>query len=228
MPGAAKKIIAATAAVVIMGFLVAKFVLLLEPAVTRERVAACNGLKPGAPTTELLSKAWPAFPMPAPDFAVQDINGDLRRLSEFRGEVVLLNFWADWCPPCKEELPSIVALQERMAQDDFVVLALASNAQWNSVVEEFPNGTDLTVLLDPPASEDDTLGKVARYYGTPALPESYLVDKHGYIRYYFINKRDWKSDVAITCIRSLIEEEDSLSWLKSWLLTTSQTSFGSS
>jgi len=228
MPTGAKKLLAAGAAIAIMGFLIAQYVMLLEPAVAREHQAACTGLQPAEPTSALHTEAWPAFPMPAPDFAVQDVHGNMRKLSEFRGKVVLLNFWANWCPPCREEVPSIQALQDMLVDDDFVVLALASNKGWKEVIDEFPNGTSMTVLLDPPATEDEAIGKIARYYGTPALPESYLIDKDGFIRYYFVNKRDWKSDIAVTCIRSLIEEEESLTWLKSWLLTTSQTSFESS
>ncbi len=223
----ARRFIAAACAVIVASFLVGKFVLLLEPAVARENVAACTGLKPKAVPEALVSEAYRSLPMPVPDFEVQDWNGKMRRLSEFRGQVVFLNFWATWCPPCKEEVPSIEELQRLLGDDGFTVVALASAPDWNDILQEFPDGTDMTILLDPPSSEDEQIGAIARAFGVPALPETFVIDRHGFIRYYFVNKRDWKSDVAVTCMRSLLQEEDSLPWLKSWLWTMSQTSFGS-
>ncbi len=167
------------------------------------------------------------MPVPAPDFTVQDVDGNTRRLSEFKGHVVFLNFWATWCPPCKEEVPSIEALQTQLKDENFVVLALASSREWKSVVDEFERGSAMTILLDPPPNEDEQIGTIARAYGVPALPETFIIDKQGYIRYYFVNKRDWKSEVAVTCLRSLIEEEESLPWVRSLLWTMSQTSSGS-
>jgi thiol-disulfide isomerase/thioredoxin len=163
----------------------------------------------------------------APGFALPTSGGQTLAVSSFRGRIVFLNFWATWCPPCKEEVPSIEALQKKLAGESFVVVALASSHDWKSVVADFENGTNMTVLLDPPVDEDEQIGKIAHYYGTPALPETYIIDKQGYIRYYFVNKRDWKSDVAVTCMRSLIEEEESLPWLRSLLWTMSQTSSAS-
>jgi peroxiredoxin len=223
-----KKAIAAAAAIVVMGFLIGSFVLAMAPAAAREKLAACAALRPSPPNAAFAGSPFGGFPIPAPDFAVQDVDGAMRRLSEFRGQVVFLNFWATWCPPCQEEVPSIEALQRRLGGEGLAVLALASSAEWKSVVAEFEQGTPMTVLLDPPPAEDEQIGAIARAYGVPALPETFIIDKQGYVRHYFVNKRDWKSDIAITCLRSLIEEEDSLPWLRSWLWTTSQTSSGSS
>jgi peroxiredoxin len=221
-----KKFIAAFFSILLVVFLAGKFVLLVKPSVEREYRAACQGLRPAPPSQALTASGFRSFPMPAPDFAVQDIHGNMRRLSEFRGQVVFLNYWATWCPPCKEEVPSIEALQDRLG-DDFVVLALASSSDWQPIVKEFPLGTNMTVLLDPPASQDEQIGRIARAYGVPALPETFVIDRQGFIRYYFVNKRDWKSDVAVTCLRSVIDEKEGLTWLKSWLWTMSSTSFES-
>lgn len=215
---------AAIAATVIGGFLVVEFLAMIQPSVQREEIAACRGLRPNAASEALQSSLYPALPRPAPDFAAQDYTGKMRRLSEFRGKIVFLNFWAEWCPPCKEEVPSIEQLQDALGTDDFIVLAVASSADWKPIVEDFPQGTNMTILLDPPATPDENIGKIASAYGVPALPETFVIDRDGFIRYYFVNKRDWNQDVAVTCLRSLMEEEDSLSWLKSWLWTTNRTS----
>ncbi|RMH43229.1 MAG: TlpA family protein disulfide reductase [Deltaproteobacteria bacterium] len=228
MSTSAKRAAAATATVAIAGFLIVRFVLMLDDAVAREEAAACTALRPSPPNDAFRDHPLGDFPIPAPDFAAQDVDGNMRRLSDFRGQVVFLNFWAPWCPPCREEVPSIEQLQRELGDEPFVVLALASSRDWPSVLVDFPEGTPMTVLLDPPASEDEQIGKIARAYGVPALPETFVIDKQGYIRHYFVNKRDWKSDIAVTCLRSLIEEKDTLPWLRSWLWTMSQTSSGSS
>jgi hypothetical protein len=88
-----------------------------------------------------------------------------------------------------------------------VVLGLASDRSWDPIKKKFPHGTPVKVLLDPPADESDNLGAVSRSYGITAVPESFLVDRDGIIRYYFINKRDWSSGVAQTCIRSVLEDD---------------------
>jgi thiol-disulfide isomerase/thioredoxin len=210
--------------VAIAGLLASMFVGMLGPSVERERLAACNGLVPNPIGDALATAAYPTLPMPAPDFVAQDYTGAMRRLSEFRGKVVFLNFWATWCPPCKEEVPSIQELQAALGNDDFVVLAVASSREWQSIFDHFPGGTNMTILLDPPATDEEQIGKITRGYGVPALPETFVIDKQGFIRYYFVNKRDWSQEVALTCLRSLTEEEDSLSWLKSWLWTMNRTS----
>jgi thiol-disulfide isomerase/thioredoxin len=171
-------------------------------------------------------------PVPAPDFTAQDITGKTVKLSDFRGKVVLLNFWASWCGVCKAEKPNLNAMAAEMAnRDDFVVLALASDHNWadaltavleslapNAVPEgkptmekvsaafrqALPNGTPFKVLLDPPEG-DENIGKITASWGITKVPESALIDRQGNIRAYFVNKRDWTLPVAETCLRSVID-----------------------
>jgi thiol-disulfide isomerase/thioredoxin len=173
-----------------------------------------------------------AAPMPAPDFTAQDVTGKPVKLSDFRGKVVLLNFWASWCGVCKEEKPRLNEMAAEMAsKDDFVVLALASDHSWadaltavldtlapNAVPEgkpsmdkvsaafrqALPNGTPFKVLLDPPPG-DENIGKITASWGITKVPETALIDRQGNIRAYFINKRDWTSSVMETCLRSVID-----------------------
>lgn len=197
-----KSIAALAAALAIAGFIGGMFLWLLQPAAARERAAACRALRPSAS-----NEALGAIPRPAPDFAVQDHTGAVRKLSELRGKVVFLNFWAQWCPPCIDEMPSLEDLQEELGDEGLEVVALASNPQWDEVRAFFPEGTNLTVWLDPSSKEDEQIGDVARAFGVPALPETFIIDREGTIRYYYVNKRDWHSGVAVTCMRSLLEED---------------------
>ena len=171
-------------------------------------------------------------PVPAPDFTAQDVTGKTVKLSDFRGKVVLLNFWASWCGVCKAEKPKLNAMAAEMAnRDDFVVLALASDHSWadalTAVLESvapgavpegkptmekvsaafrqaLPDGMPFKVLLDPPPG-DENIGKITASWGIKAVPESALIDRQGNIVAYFANKRDWQAPVAQTCLRSVID-----------------------
>jgi peroxiredoxin len=187
-------------------FLAVQYIRLLEPAAAREVQAACNGLRPARmnPTLGPLPAAEGTYPRALP-FQVQDHTGKLVSLEDYRGKVVLVNFWASWCKVCAAEKPGLERLQRRFGRDDVVVLSLASDADWAPVRKVLSRGSDLTVLLDPP-DDDGTIGAVAKSYGIKAVPETFVIDRKGHVRHYFINKRDWDSKVAETCVRSLIHE----------------------
>jgi peroxiredoxin len=194
-----------------IGLLAIQYVRLLQPAQAREIAAACNGLRPAADNPSFLcpTEANPrqrcAFPTAAKEFAVQDHTGKSVSLSHYRGKVALVNFWASWCDVCKSEKAGLDALQRKFSEQGLVVLALASDRDWQPVRDALPAGSPLNVLLDPPVGSDN-LGAVAKSWGLTAVPESFLVDRNGIIRHYFINRRDWNSDVAHTCIRALLDE----------------------
>jgi thiol-disulfide isomerase/thioredoxin len=175
---------------------------LITPAAAREIQAACNGLRP-SPDNPIFGDLPSSQPV---DFTAQNYKGESVSLSDYRGKVVFVNFWATWCGVCKAEKPGLEDMVSELEGDDFVVLTLASDPQWQNIQDYFPKGSPLTVLLDPP-SGDENLGTIAKSFGITAVPESCVFDRQGRIRYYFINKRDWDSGVAQTCMRALIDED---------------------
>ena len=175
------------------------FMRMVEPAQANEVERACGALL-GAPK----SKTIQAIPGPAPDFTVLDHNNQPVKLSDFRGKVVMVNFWASWCQTCAAEKPTLEHLQEELG-DDLVVLAVASDQSWEPIAEMFPKGSPLKIVLDKPRDEG-TYGPVATAWGIQAVPESFIVDRTGTIRHYFINKRDWDSSIARTCMQAIIDE----------------------
>lgn len=222
--------------VALIGVLMAvAFLWMVPTAAAREDKAACRGLKGDLPLVpQLCSSGQPcSLPTRAPDFTAMDHQGKPVKLSDFRGKVVLLNFWASWCGVCKTEKPALRAMAEDMGSDDFVVIALASDHAWTDVLmalvdglaptfkgpdgdvtmqkaldayrQALPNGVPFKVLLDPPAG-DGNIGSIAAAWGIKAVPESALIDREGNIRAYFVNKRDWETPVAKTCLRSVIDE----------------------
>jgi thiol-disulfide isomerase/thioredoxin len=226
-------------AVALIGVIVVVAFLWMVPrAAVREVRAACAALRPEAVPNPALCRQGDdkcRFPLPAPDFTALDHNGKSVHLSDFRGKIVLLNFWASWCHVCHDEKPSIRDMSEDLGSDDFVVLALASDRRWSDALlavvdalvpgiqlptgndvpmsqvlgiyqQALPDGVPFQVALDPPA-DDSNIGQIASSWGIKAVPESALIDREGNIRAYFVNKRDWDSSVAETCLRSLIDEE---------------------
>lgn len=224
---------AALVGVVVM----ATFLSMVGPAAAREVTAACEGLRSAEPKPVLCpdGKAC-SFPLAAPDFVAKDHEGKPVRLSDYRGKVVLLNFWASWCGVCKSEKPSLAQLSAELASDDFVVITLASDRQWQDILyalmaslaadkldpalptdaslaqmlaaykKAMPAGTPFHVFLDEPASEDTQIGAIATAWGVGAVPESFLIDKAGRLRAYYVNSRDWNLGVARRCLRSVIDE----------------------
>jgi peroxiredoxin len=184
----------------LLGILVVQYVRALPASVQDDRTASCRALNP-MPFNPKLGK----LPAKAPDFKAQDHTGQMASLAAYRGKVVFLNFWQTACPPCKDEMPAMEALERHIGREDFVVLALSSDPTWEPVRSFFPHGTEMTVLLDPPV-EDENLGSIAKSYGTERWPDTYLIDREGNVRYYYVNKRRWDSENAVACINALLHE----------------------
>ncbi len=158
-------------------------------ALERTRGAACRALAPDPIPPSLVN-------VDAPDFELGDANGQKISLRSQRGHPVMLNFWATWCPPCTEEMPSMEALAAGLEGSDIRTLAVSVDDNWSIVKNFFVRGTRLGVLLDP--SKD-----VPKRYTTEKYPETFFIDSAGRVRHYFINKRDWSKPEAIACLESL-------------------------
>jgi peroxiredoxin len=196
----ARKLAGYAIVAILFGILVVQYLLALAPAAEDDRTSACRALSP-MPFNPQIGK----LPAPAPDFEAVDFTGQRASLEAYRGKVVFLNFWQTTCPPCKEEAPSMEALAGQVDSPDFAMLALASESSFEPVRQFYKNGSKLTVLLDPPDAEHSA-GQIARRFGTEKWPETYLIDKRGVVRYYYINSRRWDGANAVACVQSLLAE----------------------
>ena len=131
----------------------------------------------------------------APDFTVSDGQKTVQ-LSQLRGKPVLLNFWATWCPPCVEEVPSLVALQQQMG-GKVVVLAVSMD------VDEEAYKTFTAKRMPGVLTVRDPDHKSSEMYGTFAYPESFLIDKDGKIERKFIGAVEWTSPEMMEYFRKL-------------------------
>lgn len=134
----------------------------------------------------------------APDFSVPDLSGKTVNLSDYRGRLVLLNFWATWCVPCRQEIPTLNALMRKMAGRPFVLVSVAMDHNVGHIppfLKKVP--VDFMVLTGRKGKVD------SRYFGL-GLPQTYLIDPEGYLIGKATGARDWKSPAALKLIDSLL------------------------
>jgi len=136
----------------------------------------------------------------APELKAQDLAGAQKTLADYRGKVVLLNFWASWCPPCLREMPSMERLREKMAGRPLAVVALDS-AETADEVNGFLSRMKLgfPILLDPDGSN-------TKRWKVFALPTTFLLDGEGRVRYVLTGPTEWDEGEALGIIESLLAE----------------------
>jgi peroxiredoxin len=134
----------------------------------------------------------------APEFTLRDLTGNQVSLASFKGKTVLLNFWATWCPPCKDELPTIEKLHQAMTHRGLVVLAVSVDTSPTKVkdyVKEHP--MSFSVLHDATLS-------VSRSYKVFSLPMTFVIDKRGIIVDKHFGHRDWAKPEMVRSIEALL------------------------
>lgn len=141
-----------------------------------------------------------AEPVAVPAVSMETREGEVVTLDSYRGKVILLNFWATWCAPCREEMPALDALQAEFGGEDFAVLTVATGRNALPAIDRFYAETGLTalpVLLDPK-------GAMAREMGVFGLPVSILIDRDGREIGRLIGDAEWHGDSARAIISALL------------------------
>jgi len=136
----------------------------------------------------------------APDFVLNTLDGREIRLSDYRGHVVFLNFWATWCEPCKVEMPAMERLYREYRRQGFSVLAVSTDPEGARVTRPFRDALGLTFTI---AHDPDST--VMRMYGVRILPVTFLVDRHGVITHQIFGSRDWQEPENRDGIRNLLK-----------------------
>ena len=136
----------------------------------------------------------------APDFRLPTLKGEQTELASFRGKVVVLNFWATWCPPCVAEMPSLERLHRALGPEGLAVVTVSTDED-REALEEFVTryGLTLPVLLDPG-------GQVASgSYRTTGYPETFVIDREGSLVSHTLGPAEWDSAEALDHFRGLLD-----------------------
>jgi len=157
-------------------------------------VAGCSKDKTGIPAKAASEKSQ------APEINVVSLDNQQLTLAALKGKVVLLNFWATWCPPCREEIPSMITLNSFMAGKPFQMVCVSVDEGGKKAVEDFfkNSGFLLPAYLDPS-------GQVAKTYGITGVPETFVIDKNGVIVKKVIGGLDWNSPDVIAFLEGLMK-----------------------
>jgi cytochrome c biogenesis protein CcmG, thiol:disulfide interchange protein DsbE len=145
----------------------------------------------------------------APNFLATDLDGEPVALTNLVGEVVLLNIWATWCAPCREEMPSMQRLHDRFHDQGFRVVAVSIDSESRQRFAVGPTGGDVRAFVEEYGLSfdvwHDPAGEIQRIYRTTGVPESFLIDRHGAIVKKVIGATDWDSEANQDLVRMLLE-----------------------
>ena len=133
----------------------------------------------------------------APAFELKDIDGNLHHLSDYRGKVVIVNFWATWCPPCRFELPSMEKLWQSVKNKDVIILAIDLGEDEDTIftfTSDYP--VSFPLLMDRDSS-------VTNNYSVLGIPTSFVIDPQGRMIYRVVGTREWDEKQFIESILSL-------------------------
>lgn len=161
-------------------------------------VALLVGLACGSVQAKELKPMTPRAPFSS--LLLQDMDGKTHSLADYRGKVVLVNFWATWCPPCRAEMPSMQRLKQHMAGKPFVILAvdMAENkSQIHSFTQQLQPNIDFTILLDKE-------GKALRDWKVFVFPTSFILDANGRVRYSLLGSTEWDDASTMRTIEALM------------------------
>jgi len=159
-------------------------------------VTGCKGRGQESPG----ASAGPMEQKPAPEITVTPLSGNSIKLSELKGKVVLLNFWATWCPPCREEIPSMMKLNTAMAGKPFQMVAVSVDEGGRPAIESFfrTSGFTLPAYTDPG-------NKAATAYGITGVPETFIINKSGIIVKKVIGPLAWDGPEATAFLEGLMK-----------------------
>jgi thiol-disulfide isomerase/thioredoxin len=144
--------------------------------------------------------AVPKSPLASVDFELPSLGGGTTKLSSLHGSVVMLNFWATWCPPCRSEMPSMQRLYQQFRGKGLVVLAVDLQEQQDQV-QKFvaENGLSFPVLLD-------ATGQVGVTYGAQSIPTTWIVDRSGGIVARAVGGREWDTPEMLSIFQALLQQ----------------------
>ena len=174
-------------------------------------------LKPASDVSqeEAQAQAPPAGPMTgkeAPDFELPSIGGGMVKLSDHKGKLVFVNIWATWCAPCRDEMPSMERLYQKLKGPNFEMIAISDDEEGKTAVDPFAKELGLTfpILLDPEKndSNDYKPDGVAKRYMITGVPETYLIREDGLVILHLVGPTEWDRPEIVNVLKQLTSAAD--------------------
>lgn len=175
-----------------------KKILYLFALIALVALVACNRKESASPDKQ----AVPSENRLAPEIVVNGMNGFPLKLSDLKGKVVVLNFWATWCPPCREEIPSMIKLNKIMTGKPFQMVAVSIDEDGKPAIDSFfqtSGFSELPAYIDPDS-------RAAKTYGITGVPESFIINKNGMVVKKFIGPLEWDSPDVTVFIEGLLKQ----------------------
>lgn len=141
----------------------------------------------------------PSETLPLIDFELKNLSGETKKLSDYKGQFIFLNFWATWCGPCRSEMPSMEAVYQELKSDGFTIVAVDLGEK-KSTVQKFADEFDLTfpILLD----ESNLVGSM---YNAQSIPTTYLIGRDGNIIGRAVGARPWEDAVYMDLFKEILK-----------------------
>ncbi|MEJ2142651.1 MAG: TlpA disulfide reductase family protein [Gammaproteobacteria bacterium] len=137
-------------------------------------------------------------PIPAPDFNLKGEDGKWYKLSEMKGKVVVMNFWATWCPPCRYEMPALERLWEKVKDKNIIILGINVGEDADTIFEftgTYPMSFPVPMDID---------GKVIEQYPIRGLPTTYVINPQGMVTHRAVGSRNWDEEWMVNKLKSLL------------------------
>lgn len=154
----------------------------------------------GLPMAGAEEQTLPSVPeRAAPEFTLRDMDGERHSLADYRGKVVVLNFWATWCPPCREEMPSMERAREALEGEPIEIVAINVGEDEDTIftfTADYP--VNFPLLLDEAAD-------VIEDYGVVGLPTTFVIGPSGRIHHRIVGTREWDEPLLLNRLRDLLE-----------------------
>ena len=146
----------------------------------------------------------------APNFVARDLDGNRVSLEDLRGQVVFLNIWATWCPPCVEEMPSMQRLYEQLGPEGLRIVGVSIDAAPGSADAAGRPGGNIRAFAEEYGLTfdiwHDPSGEIQRIYQTTGVPESFVIDRNGIIVRKVIGSTEWDSTATVELFRRLLSD----------------------
>jgi len=164
------------------------------------RIVLCALLFPVLLASCSQAPSKPEVGKPAPDFTLQTLDGKTLRLGDLKGKVVFVNLWATWCPPCREEMPSMVRLYNFMRTRGVEILAVSEDND-REALRAFVEKYRVTFPVLP-----DENKRIYNLYRATGVPETHLIDRSGVLRSSTIGPFDWTSPDVVRTVEALLRQ----------------------